>query len=166
LKFYQPPITDLTILKEKDETDRVYTFLAALDSSYEAIRAQIFLSTEKLTFDDVTTLIRQETTRRAAMNRTPKVCTIETKAYAAQHPYFNSQGEMRLRGVPNNTETCDHCKKVEHTRKVCWHLHPHLRPLRLRDEKGDDASRLGWRKGEKEKCFGSLTEIIEMKGGK
>jgi hypothetical protein len=55
------------VLQERDETNRVYTFLTALDSSYEAIRAQILLSTEKLTFDGVTTLIRQEAIRHVAM---------------------------------------------------------------------------------------------------
>jgi hypothetical protein len=47
------------MLQQREETDRVYTFLAALNSSYEAIRAQIFLSTEKLTFDAVTALIQK-----------------------------------------------------------------------------------------------------------
>jgi hypothetical protein len=51
------------VLQEREETDRVYTFLAALDPSYEAVRAQVLLSTEKLTFDDVIALIRQEATR-------------------------------------------------------------------------------------------------------
>lgn len=60
LKVYRPPTTDLNVLREREETDRVYTFLAALDSSYEAIKAQILLSTEKLTFDDVTARIRQK----------------------------------------------------------------------------------------------------------
>jgi hypothetical protein len=55
------------MLLEREETDRLYTFLAALDSSYEAIRAQILLSIEKLTVDCVIALIRQEATRRVAM---------------------------------------------------------------------------------------------------
>jgi hypothetical protein len=67
LKLYRPPTTDLNVLQEREETNRVYTFLAALDSSYEPIRAQILLSTEKLSFDSVTALVRQEATRRVAM---------------------------------------------------------------------------------------------------
>jgi hypothetical protein len=103
LKFYQPPTTDLTVLQEREETDQVYTFLTALDSNYEAIRAQILLSTEKLMFDGVTALIRLEAIRRAAMNSSPEFSTAESKACAAQHPYSNSRGETRLRGVLNNT---------------------------------------------------------------
>jgi hypothetical protein len=75
LKLYRPPITDLSVLEEREKTDRVYTFLVALDPSYEAVRAQVLLSTEKLTFDAVTALIRQEATRRVAMgpsNLNPK----------------------------------------------------------------------------------------------
>ena len=47
LKIYRPPTTDLSVIQEREETNQVYTFLAALDSSYEAVRAQILLSTEK-----------------------------------------------------------------------------------------------------------------------
>jgi hypothetical protein len=67
LKLYRPPTTDLSVLQEREKIDRVYAFLAALDPSYEAVRAQVLLSTEKLTFDAITTLIRQEATRRVAM---------------------------------------------------------------------------------------------------
>jgi gag-polypeptide of LTR copia-type len=57
LKTYRPHTTDLNVIREREETDRVYTFLVALDPSYEAIRAQILLSTEKLSFDEVTSRI-------------------------------------------------------------------------------------------------------------
>jgi hypothetical protein len=46
----------------------VYTYLAALDPSYEVVRAQVMLSTEKLTFDVVIILIRREATRQIAMD--------------------------------------------------------------------------------------------------
>jgi hypothetical protein len=44
LKLYRPLTTNLSVLQEREEMDKIYTFLAALDSSYEAIRAQILLS--------------------------------------------------------------------------------------------------------------------------
>jgi hypothetical protein len=68
-----PPITDLNVLQEREETDRVYNFLTTLDSSYELIRAQILLSTEKLSFDSIIALVRQEVTRRNAFDSTPVV---------------------------------------------------------------------------------------------
>jgi hypothetical protein len=45
------------VLQGREEMDQIYIFLAAHDLSYEPIRAQIFLSTEKLSFDEVTTRI-------------------------------------------------------------------------------------------------------------
>jgi hypothetical protein len=63
LNLYRPHTTDLSVIREREETDRVYTFLGALDSSYEVIRAQILLSTDKLSFEEVTTRIRQEAAR-------------------------------------------------------------------------------------------------------
>jgi hypothetical protein len=84
LKLYRPPTTDLNVLQEREEIDQVYTFLAALDSSYELIRAQILLSTEKLSFDSVTALVRQEATRRVviASDTNPKA---EAHAFSAYH---------------------------------------------------------------------------------
>jgi hypothetical protein len=72
------------VLQEREETDQVYTFLAALDSSYEPIQAQILLSTEKLSFDSVTALVRQEATRRVAMvsYMNPKA---EAHAFSTHH---------------------------------------------------------------------------------
>jgi hypothetical protein len=67
LKIYHPHITDLNVIREREETDRVYTFLVALDLSYEVVRAQILQSTEKLSFDEVTSRVRQEATRRVVM---------------------------------------------------------------------------------------------------
>jgi seryl-tRNA synthetase len=57
LNLYRPNTTDLKVLQKRDEMDRIYTFLAALEPSYEPIRAQILLSTEKLSFEAVTTQV-------------------------------------------------------------------------------------------------------------
>jgi hypothetical protein len=72
------------VLQEREETNRVYTFLTALDSSYEAIRAQILLSIEKLTFDGVTTLIRQEAIRHVAMGAFDSNPKSEAHAFTAK----------------------------------------------------------------------------------
>jgi hypothetical protein len=58
IKLYRPPVTDLNVLREREEIDRVYTFLATLDPTYELIRVQILLSTKQLTFHGMTALIR------------------------------------------------------------------------------------------------------------
>jgi hypothetical protein len=57
LKFYIPLTTDLFVIQEREEINWVYTFLVALDPIYEAVRAQVFLSIEKLIFDGVIVLI-------------------------------------------------------------------------------------------------------------
>jgi gag-polypeptide of LTR copia-type len=85
LKLYRPPVTDLNVLREREEIDRVYTFLTTLDPTYELIRAQILLSTEQLTFDSVTALIRQEATRRVAMGTSDLNLKPKAQTFAAQH---------------------------------------------------------------------------------
>jgi hypothetical protein len=120
LKLYIPPTIDLNVLQEREETDRVYTFLAALDSSYEPIRAQILLSTEKLSFDSVTALVRQEAT-----DSNPKP---EAHAFSAQH-FSVGKGKGKCEVV-----RCSHCKQEGHTQEKCWILHPHLRPKRNQTE--------------------------------
>jgi hypothetical protein len=59
LKLYRPNTTDLKVLQERDEMDRIYTFLAALEPNYELIRAWILLLTERMSFEAITTQIRQ-----------------------------------------------------------------------------------------------------------
>jgi hypothetical protein len=92
------------VLQEREETDRVYTFLAALDSRYEVIRAQILLSTDKLTFDGVTTLVRQEATRRVAMGASDSNPKPEVHAFSAQ--YSSRDKDKRMGEI----ERCSHCK--------------------------------------------------------
>jgi hypothetical protein len=123
LKLYMPPTTDLNVLQGREETDRVYTFLAALDSSYEPIRAHILLSTERLSFDGVTALVRQEATRRVTMasDSNPKS---EAHAFSAQH-FSVSKGKGK-----GEVDRCSHCKWEGHTQEKCWVFHPHLRPKR------------------------------------
>ncbi|XP_078179596.1 uncharacterized protein LOC144573717 [Carex rostrata] len=114
LKLYRPPTTDLSVLQEREEMDKIYTFLAALDSSYEAVRAQILLSKEKLIFDDVTARIRQEATRRVAMKTADLNPKLEAHAFSAQHLNANKgkgKGEI---------DRCSHCKRDGHTQEKCW----------------------------------------------
>jgi gag-polypeptide of LTR copia-type len=125
LKTYRPYTADLNIIREREETDRVYTFLAALDPSYEAIRAQILLSSEKLSFDEVASRVRQEATRWVAMAATDSNPKPEAQAFSAQRLY-----DRRLRGK-GETVKCIHCKRDGHTSDRCWVLHPHLKPRKF-----------------------------------
>jgi hypothetical protein len=65
--------------------------LGALDSSYEAARSQILLSTEISSFDDVIAIIDQEETRRTLMSSQVPEST-ENKSFQAQqtNPNFTN----------------------------------------------------------------------------
>jgi hypothetical protein len=108
-----PHTTNLSVIHEREETDRVYTLLGALDSSYEVIRAQILLSTDKLSFEEVTARIRQEATRRVAMGTSDQ--TPKSKAHAFSVHHFNV-GKARGKG---EIERCDHCKRSGHSQDRC-----------------------------------------------
>jgi hypothetical protein len=112
------------VIRERKETDRVYTFLGALDSSYEVIRVQILLSTDKLSFEEVTSRIRQEAARRVAMGTSDQNPKSEAHAFSVHH--FNA-GKARGKG---DIERCAHCKRSGHSKDRCWVLNPHIRPKR------------------------------------
>jgi hypothetical protein len=157
LKIYRPYTTDLNVIREREETYRVYTFLAALDPSYEAIRAQILLSTEKLSFDEVTSHIRQEATRRVAMAATDSNPKPEAHAFSAQRL------QDGRRGGKGEIAKCSHCKTEGHTSDKCWVLHPHLKPKKFIDSaKKREGSRTLEFKDEKRAFVSSKEE--EMKG--
>jgi hypothetical protein len=128
LKLYRPNTTDLKVLQERDEMDRIYTFLAALEPSYEPIRAQILLSTEKLSFEAVTTQVRQEALWRVAMGAPDSNPKPESHAFSAHR--FNL-GKGRNQG---SRERCSHCNRDGHSQERCWILHPHLRPRKNQGE--------------------------------
>ena len=108
-------------------------------------------STEMPSFDDVVAKISQEESRRLLMNSQQSEAT-ENKAFKAQST--NPRGAAKTRGTPA-TDWCDHCKRAGHNRDGCWVLHPHLRPVRSKGERG------GARKGEKEQRFGGLSKGAE-----
>jgi len=121
LKIYRPITTDLMVLQERDELDQIYTFLDALDSSYESIRAQILNSTEKLTFTGVTARIQQEESRRGAMN------TSDSNPKSEGHA-FTAATAQAVGGKKGTGQRCIHCNRDGHLKDGCWVLHPHLKP--------------------------------------
>jgi hypothetical protein len=63
LNIYLPPTTDPNVIQKRTEQDLIFTYLGALDPSYEAIRSQILASPEMPSFDDVVARIEQEQSR-------------------------------------------------------------------------------------------------------
>jgi gag-polypeptide of LTR copia-type len=121
LKLYRPITTDLSVLQERDELDQIYTFLDALDTSYDSIQAQILNSTERLTFAGVTARIQQEELRRVAMNISDQNPKPESHASATVNP-------QAFKGKRGAGQRCTNCNRDNHLREGCWILYPHLRP--------------------------------------
>jgi hypothetical protein len=59
LNVYLPLITYPTETQKRSEHDLIFTYLRALDSTYEAIRSQILASAEMPEFDSVVARIQQ-----------------------------------------------------------------------------------------------------------
>ncbi|XP_078148487.1 uncharacterized protein LOC144543910 [Carex rostrata] len=132
LNVYLPPTTDPNETQKRSEQDLIFTYLGALDTTYEAIRSQILASAEMPTFDDVVARIQQEESRRALMNPQPATNT-ENCAFRAQ--LSNPNSSARTKGT-TTADWCDHCKRAGHNREGCWVLNPHLRLNRNKGERG------------------------------
>jgi hypothetical protein len=121
LKVYRPFTTDLAVLQERDELDQIYTFLDALDLSYDSIRAQILNNMERLTFAGVTARIQQEESRRVAMSVSDQNPKSESHVFTAMNP-------QAFKGKKGAGQRCTHCNRDDHLREGCWNLYPHLKP--------------------------------------
>jgi hypothetical protein len=143
------------VIREREETDRVYTFLGALDSSYGVIRAQILLLIDKLSFEEVITRIRQEVTRRVALGTFDQIPKSEAHAFSVHH--FNAR---KVRGK-GEIERCAHCKKSSHSQDRCWVLNPHLRPKRGDQQLTEAPKRRGMKTLEIERMGFLSTKEIE-----
>jgi hypothetical protein len=130
LNVYLPPTTDPTQIQKRSEQDLIFTYLGALDTSYESIRSQILASAEMTSFDDVVARIEQEQSRRALMNPR-QLENQDNQTFHVHHSNSNPSFRDTAKGRgASSTVQCDHCKKAGHNRDGCWFLHPHLRPVR------------------------------------
>jgi hypothetical protein len=112
LATLNPIITDLKVLQERAEVDRVYQLLAGLDPSYEPIRSQIMMSSDPPSFSTISTLLEREETYRKLMNHETNDKT-ENSTFLTKNTknYQNPSSDRRGRGALATTETCTHCKK-------------------------------------------------------
>jgi Reverse transcriptase (RNA-dependent DNA polymerase)/Integrase core domain/gag-polypeptide of LTR copia-type/GAG-pre-integrase domain len=144
LQMYLPETENPEEIHKRNEHELIYTYLGALDSSFEPIRAQILSSAEMPTFDDVVLRVEQEDTRRRLMN--PSFAT-NTENQAFRATYTKDRGKGNL--------WCDHCKRSSHNRESCWVLQPHLKPQR-NNRGGGGANTGGWRR-EAHSAIGEIT---------
>jgi Reverse transcriptase (RNA-dependent DNA polymerase)/gag-polypeptide of LTR copia-type/Integrase core domain/GAG-pre-integrase domain len=162
LQMHNPLTTDLRILQERAEQEKSFYFLAALDPSYENLKAQI-LSSETITFDYIASVIQREESRRVAMNTGNKTLGSENHAYATGFQNTNYQ-KSRSRGNPSTNEWCDHCKKAGHVRDRCWVLHPELRPNKI-FSRGGGKGKIGFLSATVEKKADGRANPVELQAG-
>lgn len=148
LNIYMPLTTDLKTIQSRNEQEKIFAFLAALDSSYEAVRSQILLSSNLSSFASVVAQVQREESRRKTMpseTQLPEGQQVEEErsATAADRGFVTKPNlNAVLKGTPSNngrgrgqfsansSAKCYHCHRTGHTKEGCWCLHPHLRPAK------------------------------------
>jgi hypothetical protein len=131
LNVYLPPTVNPNENQKRSEHDLIFTYLGALDNTYEAIRSQILASAEMPDFDSVVARIQQDESRRTLMNPQAPTDT-DNRAFRASLSSPNPTAKAK---GPTANDWCDHCKRAGHKPDGCWIRHPHLRP-RPRVERG------------------------------
>ncbi|XP_010243657.1 PREDICTED: uncharacterized protein LOC104587658 [Nelumbo nucifera] len=114
------------------ETNRVFEFLAGLNSEYDIVRQQI-LTRDSVALSQAYFLVHSEETRRKVMMQPQPL----TPALVAVKPKTGGDSERDRKKEDKRDVVCEHCKKPKHTKETCWKLHPHLVPTKLRNKKGN-----------------------------
>jgi hypothetical protein len=83
LNIYPPPTSDPNEIQQRTEQDLTFTYLGALDPSYEAIRSQILASAEMLSFDGCKNRARivQAVTHEPASGRNHRKPSLQDSAH-------------------------------------------------------------------------------------
>ncbi|XP_078156597.1 uncharacterized protein LOC144552491 [Carex rostrata] len=149
LRLYRPTTTDLTVIRKREEEDDIFEYLAGLNPSYEAVRAQIMNTIPLPSYTQIKNMIQQEESRREAMSSSQITINepTETLGFAAtKKPFFqknNQNPSSQIRQNQGETEKCSNCKKEGHTHETCWFLHPHLRPNHWKGKEKGRGSGIG-----------------------
>ena len=100
-----------------EEVDRVYHFLAGLNSKFDAVRSRILGQKPTPTLMEVCSEVRLEEDRTSAMNTMGSSIT-DSSAFSAKSA--STTGDKQNGKPP---PVCEHCKKLWHTKDQCWKLH-------------------------------------------
>ncbi|XP_024018573.1 uncharacterized protein LOC112090754 [Morus notabilis] len=103
--------------KKREESDRVYVFLAGLNQDLDEVRGRILGRKPLPSIREVFSKVRREEKRRQVM--------IGKKESDAESSTLMSKG-ARAEGEDKNSKMkpwCDHCKRPWHTRDACWKIH-------------------------------------------
>ncbi|XP_052182681.1 uncharacterized protein LOC127795193 [Diospyros lotus] len=119
------------------EKDRVYQFLLGLNKDLDDVRGRILsikpLPSVKEVFSEVR---REESWKKLMLGSHHPFLPAENSAMIAQGNSFNRDKQQKNRPV------CEHCKKVGHTKDICWKLHgkpANWKPAREKEGRGNTA---------------------------
>ena len=128
LKNYRPVCTaDATSFKEYVEGERIFKFLAGLNSKFDQVRSQI-LGIEPLpSLREAFAYVQNEESRQSAMlppSFTDRSAMSTSSQRGGKGPSYNSQRDQPAEHTETrDSKWCDHCNTPEHIHATCWKLH-------------------------------------------
>ena len=117
------------------EKERVYDFLAGLQTEFDPIRVQVLGGDPFPSLRETYAYVQQEESRRSVMlhqishERSALVTNSAVKGAKGNLIRANDQSQL-----DKDQLKCDHCGRTRHTRDTCWKLHG--RPTRGRGGRG------------------------------
>ena len=127
LDMLRPSTHNPNIIEERRGQDKVFGILLTLNPSFNDVLKHILRAKELPSYDDVCAQLQKELgsdgllVGKGELSMANKVEKVENAA--ANKAHFKPRG-----GGGDKQVTCEHCKKIGHSKTNCWILHPHLRP--------------------------------------
>lgn len=116
---------DSIALKRFVEKDRIYDFLAGLNSEFDAVRVQILGKDDLPSLNETISIIRAEEGRRSVMLEThgEDGSAFVTKAISFKESKEFKDTNQYHKQNSRDSLFCTYCKKRRHTKENCWKLH-------------------------------------------
>ncbi|KAB2634435.1 hypothetical protein D8674_038696 [Pyrus ussuriensis x Pyrus communis] len=120
---------DLKTRKEELANDRVYDFLARLDSGFDQVRSEILMMKPIPGIEECFNLVRRESQRQATMMGTKITMAVPPMAMATKalnsRPSFNGnyRSFCTQEDIDNDKLHCNHCNGTRHIEETCFEIH-------------------------------------------
>ncbi|XP_070665261.1 uncharacterized protein [Malus domestica] len=120
---------DLKTQKEEVAKDRVYDFLAGLDSGFDQVRSEILRMKPIPGIEECFNLVRRESQRKATMMGTKTTMAappmaMATKASSSRpRAYGNTRSSRTQEDIDKDKLHCNHCNGTRHTEDTCFEIH-------------------------------------------
>lgn len=123
--------TDLRTRKEELSRDRVYDFLAGLDSGFDQVRGEILRMKPIPGVKECYNLVRRQVQRQTTMLGTKAMTTGSSMAMVTKSPSPSMHSLSTGTSCPNSTQEdidkdklhCNHCNGTRHTEETCFEIH-------------------------------------------